>query len=120
MNYENKPILPFISPYSVTVLKAGVYKKKNARFYGPSLLSSEDKKGPKQAAMLGYYEIPYNMIIVPKEVNNTIKDKTKIALFTLLDYSREPKLVSSRIFLSPGTPEYSQAYANYRNFTSEL
>jgi hypothetical protein len=57
-------ILPFISKNRITILNKGLYEQKKPRYKGVGLVDG-------RAILLGFYEIPYNMIIQPEGLELT-------------------------------------------------
>jgi len=115
MNKEE--IFPFISPYNVTIVKQGIYKKDKAKFYGPSMIKDRDTNGLK-AVRLGYIEVKTDSIVIPKMKNNlTLKNKMKMMVYSLLNYQVVNKLETNLVSITPNTKEFEEARVNYDKYS---
>lgn len=74
---------PFISNNRLTILKKGFYKKLKSNYRGVSVVTDKIT-GNKKVILMGYYYIPDNMVIVPKNETFIISDNMKKLLNDLL------------------------------------
>jgi len=78
--YEDKSlgVFPFISKEKLTILKKGLYKKKKANYRGLSYIYDQFDNTYK-TLLLGYYNIPEDIIIVPEGIKKKLSDiETKL------------------------------------------
>jgi len=57
-------IYPFIGKNRITVLEKGLYQKKNATYRGIGV-TKDDITGKDKTILMGYYNVPEDMIIIP-------------------------------------------------------
>ena len=61
---------PFMSRYRITALKSGYYTKLKANYRGLTYLFDANTRENK-ALLIGFYYVPEDYIVVPKEVEMT-------------------------------------------------
>jgi hypothetical protein len=57
-------IYPFIGKNRITILEKGLYQKKNATYRGIGVVK-DDISGKDKTILMGYYNVPEDMIIIP-------------------------------------------------------
>jgi hypothetical protein len=57
-------IYPFTGKNRITILEKGLYQKKNATYRGIGVVK-DDISGADKAVLMGYYNVPEDMIIIP-------------------------------------------------------
>lgn len=73
-NDDTYDVFPYISPFRVTPIKKGLYKKHNAKYRGITAKYDEDQK-KFRFFLYGMYRIPNDIVIVPENlVLNQNKD----------------------------------------------
>lgn len=78
-------VYPFISKNRVTVLEKGLYKKKNATYRGIGVIK-DDISGKDKTVLMGYYNVPENMIIIPLDFILTPQLKDLVERYTSQGY----------------------------------
>ena len=63
---------PYIAPYRITLLKKGLYRKKNAKYRGVTAVYDNDQE-KFRFYLYGMYNIPEDIVIVPDDVEMTEK-----------------------------------------------
>jgi len=86
-------VFPFISPFKVTILDQGLHKKLNSNYYGVTMVKNKNKEEDNKlfCFLMGYYYVPENQLIVPKEHSLSDKDVSIIK-----KYSEKGYLVTSK------------------------
>ena len=109
-------IYPFIRKDKITILDEGFYLKEKANYRGISFIfdKSQDKY---KALLIGYFYVPKNIIIVPK--NLTIKDEQRSLIIEKLEEGYE--MTSGFPSLHPcefavGSEEYIAAENSRKQF----
>jgi hypothetical protein len=57
-------IYPFIGKNRITILEKGLYQKKNSTYRGIGVIK-DDISGNDKVVLMGYYNVPEDMIIIP-------------------------------------------------------
>lgn len=67
-------VYPFISNTRITVLKKGLYQKKNSNYRGIGIIK-DSITGKDKTVLMGYYNVSYDMVIIPLdfELDSSIK-----------------------------------------------
>jgi len=112
-------VYPFISKNRVTILEEGFYKKEKANYRGISMIY--DQKHEKQKAILiGYFYVPKNIVVVPKDL--VINDSKRKLIADKLNQGFD--IVTGFPSLNPyefseDTEEFIEARLNNEEFNSQ-
>jgi len=78
---------PYVAPYRITLIKKGLYKKKNANYRGiTAIYNKEDKQF--RVYLYGMYNIKDNLVIVPPELEMTVKKQEFLDAAIQAGYTR--------------------------------
>jgi len=118
-NDETYEEFPYIAPYKITLLRKGLYRKKNAKYRGiTAVYDKEEKKF--RFFLYGMYNIPEDIVIVPDGIEMTEKKQEFLDAAIQAGFKRvmrPPKF--EPIEFPPDSEEAKSALANkvdyYRN-----
>lgn len=89
------PIFPFISNNRITALRAGLYKKLKASYYG--ITAKYDlRRGEYIFPLYGFYWIEEDIVIVPNEMELNISKQKLLDAYLAQGYKQVSKLPSLR------------------------
>lgn len=96
----NGPIFPFISPNRITALKAGLYKKFKAKWYGVTAVFDE-RRETYIFPLYGFYWIEEDIVIIPPDMELTSAKRTLGEAYIKQGFKQVPKLPSLRSYEFP-------------------
>jgi hypothetical protein len=109
-------IFPFISPFKITLLKKGLYKKLKSNYYGITI--SKRPNADLFCYLAGYYFVPEDQIIIPKESSLTKREVEMIEKYSKLNYKATNKLNVTFFEFQEHSKEWDIAnhfYLKYKN-----
>lgn len=114
-------IYPFISKTRITILEEGLYKKKDATYRGIGVMK-DDISGKDKTILMGYYNIPHNMIIIPVDFIVTAQlqdlvERYKAQGYTVLDKGFPQLQV---VEFAESTLEHKMAIQRKQEYTNKL
>jgi len=115
-NDETYPEFPYIAPYRITLLKKGLYRKKNAKYRGVTAVYDKEQK-KFRFFLYGMYNIPEDIVIVPDGIEMTEKKQEYLDAALQAGYklaSRPPKF--EPVEFPPDSEEAKLALANKANY----
>lgn len=73
-------VLPFIHKNRITILKKGYYQKEKANYRGVGIIDNK-------VLLIGYYDVPCDMIILPENMEISEKRKNIINFYKNKNYN---------------------------------
>jgi hypothetical protein len=113
-------IYPFISSERITLIEAGLYKKKSSKYYGVGVIKDNILGTPK-VVLMGYFDVPFNMIVIPNGLKLSEGQISLIKKYEDLGYIKNPGFPRLKVKeFSKDTKEYIIAMENNKQFNLNL
>lgn len=127
INSKKYPTFPFINLNNrITKLKKGLYKKHKSNFRGITCVNvpvgdEMEAKFEIEVRLNGFYNIPYDMVIVPDNVIMTEKKKMYLKVAREKGYKRVKNLPHMKpLVFGPETEEYFAAMEARKKYVEEM